>query len=205
MMNPAQDHELSDAIVPCLRALRARALRMAGSRSAAEDLVHDTVEKALRHRSQFCPGTNLQAWLNRIMGNLFIDQQRRIHRETGLTDGIAARLAAPVPEPPPAWHVLGSADVWEAIGSLNPPQRQLLHRFLRNGATYRELSEELGIPPATLGVRLLRARRKVRGLLEANLLSAAGPSGALALLATAPTRPSVRRRRAARGRVRAPA
>src|SRR3954452_16850575 len=56
------------------------ARRLAGSREEAEDLVQDTYARAFRSWQQFTPGTNLRAWLLRILTNLNIDRARRVQR-----------------------------------------------------------------------------------------------------------------------------
>ena len=60
-----------------LDALYRTGLRMTRSEAEAEDLVQETYIKAFRHRDQFTPGTNLKAWLFRILTNTFINQYRR--------------------------------------------------------------------------------------------------------------------------------
>src|SRR5881296_1058799 len=61
--------------------------RMTKSTTEAEDLVQDTVVKAMRARDQFQPGTNLKAWLLRILTNTFINRYRRGGLERDLFDG----------------------------------------------------------------------------------------------------------------------
>ena len=65
--------------------------RMTKSTTEAEDLVQDTIVKAMRARDQFQPGTNLKAWLLRILTNTFINRYRRGGLERDLLDGPGRR------------------------------------------------------------------------------------------------------------------
>ena len=158
----------AQTIMPLLGMLRRKALHLAGSRSAADDLVHDTVERALRNRQRFCVGSNLSAWLSTIMYNLAMDRRRHDRRETFLSRPMLLSLTSPEPEVRTRWDFIGREEVDDAIGRLEPRSRYLLRQFVDGHASYRELSREMGVPLRTIGVRLLRARRKVRSLLEAS-------------------------------------
>ena len=66
-------------VVPQLPYLRRRAIQLTHNREKAEDLVQDTCLRALRSFQKFQAGTNAQAWLSRILKNLFINEWRRAH------------------------------------------------------------------------------------------------------------------------------
>ena len=178
-------------LVDLRRALHQRALFLAQDRTAAEDLLQETLERALQSRDRFREGSNLGAWVFSIMRNLFIDGRRR--------RAIRARLEQKAfwlgeLEPPPRdlerdddaghpecgridhgasdWEtvspldVITSADVDEAVAMLAPAQREIFTLAYSVRLSYREIATKLGIPPSTTGTRLLRVRAKVRRRLE---------------------------------------
>src|SRR6185369_10478010 len=69
----ARDAEFGASLVGEMRVLTMQASSLAANAFLAEDLVQDTIERALRRRDTFSPGTSLRSWLLRIMRNLFID------------------------------------------------------------------------------------------------------------------------------------
>jgi RNA polymerase sigma-70 factor, ECF subfamily len=146
--------------------LRARATRLSRSASDADDLVQQTLEKALRCSAGLRLHTNPRAWLLRTMFNLFVDVRRQKARMRSLNALVEGRLAAPAPYEPCPWEMIGEGEVWQAIEDLPAYQREVLHLTAREGRSYREVSESLGVPSATVGTRLLRARQRVRTLLS---------------------------------------
>src|SRR5687767_12051337 len=70
---------MADALTGLYRQLQGRALFLTQNREAANELVQGVCERALRKQSMFAPGTNLEAWLRRVMRNLYIDELRRRH------------------------------------------------------------------------------------------------------------------------------
>lgn len=146
-------------------ALRALATRLCRSPADAGDLVQDTYERALRRRAQYEPGTNLRAWLCTILHHLFLDRCRA--RSRGPTHAPLDELVLPAPEPAsePAWAALTRDDVVAAVGRLDPEFRSVYQLHTLEGVPYQEIAARLGIPKATVGTRLARARRKLRDLL----------------------------------------
>lgn len=143
--------------VPWLQQL---ALRLTRSPSDAQDLVQDTVERALRSRASFDPRTSLQAWLTVILNNLFLDRCRRRHLQPQSLDGVdVPTLARDDAEPP--WAHLDEADVSAAAQKL-PAEFRAVFELHREGLGYQAIAERLGVPRATVGTRLLRARRQLR-------------------------------------------
>src|SRR5258708_20312874 len=100
--------------------LYARALRLARNDAVAQDLLQDTLERALRFESQYEPNSNLRAWLQRILLSVFVTRCRRLRREhraiESLTHDPCARTA---PEAAPATQALAPA-IPRAF--LSPPQ-----------------------------------------------------------------------------------
>ncbi len=143
--------------------LRGLARRLCGSAADAGDLVQDTYERALRRRAQYVPGTNLQAWMCTILHHLFLDRCRA--RSRGPTQAPLEELPAPEPVAEPAWAALTRDDVVAALGRLEPDFRRVYELHTLEGVPYQEIAAQLGIPKATVGTRLARARRKLRDIL----------------------------------------
>jgi RNA polymerase sigma-70 factor (ECF subfamily) len=180
-------------LVELRRALHQRALFLAQDRTAAEDLLQETLERALQSRDRFREGSNLGAWVFSIMRNLFIDGRRRRAIRARLEqkafwlgelepltrdperDDEAPRYAecgridvgASDPGALTPLDVITSDDVEAAVAMLAPAQQEIF--MLAYGVrrlSYREIAIKLGIPASTTGTRLLRVRAKVRRRLE---------------------------------------
>lgn len=143
----------------------------------ADDLVHDTIERAFSHRHLFQPGTNLRAWTRSIMRNLFIDRWRRkpVYLELD-----ADRTPDPSPEPfdlgPSPLDVLRLEDVRAAVQRLAPLDQMLFDQLHVQGASYREIAQRFGFKKLdTVGSRLFRIRQKLRAILEKTLAARAMP------------------------------
>lgn len=148
--------------------LRALARRLTRSQADAEDLLQDTLEKALRAWDRFQPGTNLRAWLAAIMNNLFIDRCRAGGRGAAVKLDDAGELPSPARDAEPAWAHLVEADVRAALVHVLPEFRAVYELHLE-GLGYQAIADKLGVPRATVGTRLLRARRALREVLAKTL------------------------------------
>jgi len=148
--------------------LRALARRLTRSPADAEDLLQDSLEKALRAWDRFQPGTNLRAWLSAIMNNLFIDRCRAGGRGAAVNLDEARELPSPPRDAEPAWAHLGEADVLAALVHVLPEFRAVYELHLE-GLGYQAIADKLGVPRATVGTRLLRARRALREVLAKTL------------------------------------
>jgi RNA polymerase sigma-70 factor (ECF subfamily) len=144
--------------------LRAVATRLSKNATEAEDLVQDTLERALGSLDQFQRGTSERAWLLTILHHLFIDRCRRLAREGTTVELVADALPNPVAEEEPRWARVSQDQVDDAVGQLAPGFRDTWQRHAE-GQSYEEISAALAIPSATVGTRLLRARKKLRTLL----------------------------------------
>jgi RNA polymerase sigma-70 factor (ECF subfamily) len=153
-------------VLPMRELLYRRARRMVSSEAAAEDLVQDTVERALRAYSRLVPGSNIRGWLLTIMNNTFLDQARRCSRERLTEPAKLTALSKPDPESFPLWRVVQSEHLSEALALLRPGLREVLDLYRSGIRSHRELARRLGIPTSTVGTRLFRARRQIRRLLE---------------------------------------
>jgi RNA polymerase sigma-70 factor (ECF subfamily) len=154
-----------------LDALYRTALRMTRSEADAEDLVQETFIRAFRFREQFTPGTNLKAWLFRILTNTFINQYRRKAarpQSTELDDVDESILyrhmrdVAPASESPdPETLIVDntvSTEVKEALEEL-PEKFRTTVLLDVEGFSYKEIAETLDIPIGTVMSRLHRGRK----------------------------------------------
>ena len=161
-----------------LDALYGAALRYTRSPSDAEDLVQDAFVKAYRFYDRFEPGTNMKAWLFRILTNTFINKYRRKTRERkvleGKTaepvgDGVMSRAAMrcltdPVSE---AQRRLIHAEIQEALDALPEDYRVMIVLADIEELSYKEIAEIVGCPIGTVMSRLHRARKKMQKRLTA--------------------------------------
>lgn len=145
-------------IAAMLPRLRRFALSLAGNRADADDLVQDTVERALRSLHQWQPGTRLDSWMFRIAQNLWIDamRARRVRAVTVHDPEAAAEVAVDGARDAEARMVL--ADTVKALAALPEEQRAAVALVLVEGLSYREAADVLGVPMGTLTSRLARAR-----------------------------------------------
>lgn len=149
-------------------ALAAFARRLCGSRADGDDLVQECLERALRRFDSFTPGTHGRAWLFTILHHAFIDRCRRRAADKRIDGVDAAEVAAPEPASPPAWASVTAEQFARAIDALDEDFRGV-YRMHAEGRSYQDISATLGIPVATVGTRLNRARTKLRRLLESAL------------------------------------
>lgn len=142
--------------------LRRYARALTGDRARADDLVQDTLERALVKYHLWQPGSNLRAWLFTIMHNVFINQLRA--QPAGMTDGLDDESALMAVRPTQSdW--LEVRDLQAALQQLPAEQRAVLLLVGLEQMTYEETSSVLGIPMGTVMSRLSRARGRLRTLL----------------------------------------
>lgn len=151
--------ELRDGLAKLLPELHARALRMTRNPSLAEDLVQDAVERALRFETHFEPGTNLRAWVQRILFSVFITKCRRSRRERHALDDLGHDPCAwTAPEAPPCMVEL-SPSTARAVEALPPAFREAIELVDLGEVSYKDAAAMLGIPVGTVMSRLHRGRR----------------------------------------------
>ncbi len=149
-------------------ALQATALRLCGNPTDARDLVQDTLERGLRNLARYKPGTDGRAWLLTILHHIFIDRCRSHTRERRAdvsTEEVEERVAAPEAEAQPGWASISPEQLREALEKIPEEFRLVYQLHALEGRSYIEISERLGIPKATVGTRLIRARRRLKELL----------------------------------------
>jgi len=162
--------------MPLMPSLYSAALRLTRNPSDAEDLVQETYLRAYRGFGGFTPGTNLKAWLYRILTNTFINAYRKRQREpvtvleeeipdwylydrlaqgSGDTSSAEAQVLEHMPD----------EDVQAALDSLPEGFRMAVYLADVEGFSYKEIAEILGIPIGTVMSRLHRGRKTLEKLL----------------------------------------
>lgn len=147
-------------IVPYIPNLRRYARALVGDRDGADDLVQDTLERAVRKFHLWRPG-DLRAWLFSIMHNVFVNQIKS--RKIGLDVEIDEEtLAARIPT------VTGTdvMDLQRALRGLAPEQREVVLLVALEDMSYADVSRALGIPIGTVMSRLSRGRERLRRLMD---------------------------------------
>ena len=154
-----------------LDALYRTGLRMTRSAPDAEDLVQETCIRAFRFRDQFQPGTNLKAWLFRILTNTFINEYRKRASQPNFSElddveentlyRTMAGRAAPSSSPQPEREVLENMVSSEVASALEDLPEKFRSTVLLDveGFSYKEIAETLGIPIGTVMSRLHRGRK----------------------------------------------
>lgn len=149
--------------------LRRYARALTGERSAADDLVQDTLERALSRFHLWRRGSDLRAWLFTIMHNIYVNQTRsKMRRQHEALENEPAADAARAPEPD--WLEL--RDLEAALARLPEEQRAVVLLVGLEQFTYEETARVLGVPIGTVMSRLSRARERLRTILGGDFKAA---------------------------------
>lgn len=166
-----------DAAMPLLDQLYGGALKMTRNPQDAEDLVQETYLKGFQNFEKFTPGTNLKAWLYRIMTNTYINNYRKKQRQPlqtsadELTDSqlyttsghdSAGLVSAEVE----ALAAMPDTTIAAALNDLSEEYRRVVYYADVVGLAYKEIAEVLEIPLGTVMSRLNRGRKKLREALK---------------------------------------
>lgn len=150
----------SPEIVAHIPRLRRYARALVGDSHRADDLVQDTLERALEKFNLWRRGSDLRAWLFTIMHNVFINQLKA-RRELALDKAVEDGLQS-TPQSDP----LALRDLEVALGLLPMEQREVLLLVGLEQLSYAEVSKALSIPVGTVMSRLSRGRERLRALLS---------------------------------------
>ncbi|KOF18404.1 RNA polymerase sigma factor [Ensifer adhaerens] len=156
-------------VVNLIPALRAFARSFATSQFEADDLVQDTLFRALRSLDRFEPGTNLKSWLFTIMHNAFRTQYRIRQRELPVSADYFSELTLPV-APTQDWCVLNTR-LRTALESITPEHREILIMIAGFGLSYQEAAAICRCPVGTIKSRLSRAREELELEMHGNPLN----------------------------------
>ncbi len=164
--------EFEGQAFPLMPGLYGAALRLTRNPADAEDLVQETFLRAFRGFRTFEPGTNLRAWMYRILTNTFINSYRKRQREpqTIPDDGVEEwylynRLAREAPDSSAEAAVLESLpdeDVQAALEALPDGFRTAVLLADVEGFSYKEIAEIMGVPIGTVMSRLHRGRKALQ-------------------------------------------
>lgn len=163
---------MREALLAAVPSLRAFAISLSGNVDRADDLVQETLLRALSHIDSFQPGTNLNAWLFTILRNLFHSEYRKRRREVEDSDGAyAARLSTQ----PEQGARLDLEDFKAALARLPPDQREVLLLVGASGFSYEEAAEICQCAVGTIKSRVNRARTRLAQLLAVESVDDIGP------------------------------
>jgi RNA polymerase sigma-70 factor (ECF subfamily) len=142
------------SLVCHIPALDAYARRLSRSRARSDDLVQETLLRALRSQHRFQADTNMEAWLFTILRNQFY---RELRQGNVLTEDVDGERAAQLSVPPNQDQLVDYRRLLEAMQRLSPSQQQLLTLIAR-GSSYAEMAQICGCETGTLKSRIWRTR-----------------------------------------------
>ncbi len=164
--------EIRDALLAAVPSLRAFAISLSGQVDRADDLVQDTLLRALSHIDRFERGTNLNAWLFTILRNLFHSEYRKRRREVEDPDGSYAGRLKTQPE---QGSRLDFEDFRTALAKLPHDQREALLLVGASGFSYEEAANICECAVGTIKSRVNRARSRLATLLAVDDVADLGP------------------------------
>ena len=171
-----QTLDFATAVTPFADQLYPTALRMTRNPADAEDLVQETFAKAFANFHQFRAGTNLRAWLYRILTNTFINGYRKKQREPRqettdeIKDWQLARAEAHTSSGMRSAETevldhLPDSDIKQALARIPLDFQEVIYLVDIEGYAYKEVAERMHTPLGTVMSRLHRARRQLREML----------------------------------------
>lgn len=143
-----------------LPALRRYALSLTRNASDAEDLVHDTLVRAIERGATFRPEGNLRGWLMSILHNLYVDGRRSGASAAAHGQEMAAQAGEALA--PNQLDSVRLAQVRRAFDSLPDEQREAMHLVTIEGLSYDEAAAVLNVPAGTVMSRISRGREALR-------------------------------------------
>jgi RNA polymerase sigma-70 factor (ECF subfamily) len=166
------DPSVRDTILAAVPSLRAFAISLSGNVDRADDLVQETLLRALAHIDSFQPGTNMSAWLFTILRNLFRSEYRKRRREVEDPEGNYAESLKSQPE---QTGRVEFQEFREALAKLPEDQREALILVGASGFSYDEAAAICGCAVGTIKSRVNRARNRLAQLLSIESPNDFGP------------------------------
>jgi RNA polymerase sigma-70 factor (ECF subfamily) len=163
---------LRDAMLAAVPSLRAFAISLSGNIDRADDLVQETLLRAIANIDSFQPGTNMSAWMFTILRNLFRSEYRKRRREVEDTDGSYAESLKSHPEQNSR---LEFQEFRAALAKLPPDQREALILVGASGFSYEEAASICDCAVGTIKSRVNRARTRLADLLSIESAEDFGP------------------------------
>ena len=164
---------VQDAMLAAVPGLRAFAMSLCGKFDRADDLVQETLIRAMTNIHSFTPGTNLSAWLFTILRNQFRSEYRKRRREVEDADGSYLDGLHSAPE---QHSRLEFTELFAALAKLPLEQREALLLVGASGFSYDEAAKICGIAVGTIKSRVNRARTLLAALLERDSADKLGPN-----------------------------
>ena len=168
----ALDPQIRDAILATVPSLRAFAISLCGNVDRADDLVQETLLRALANIDSFQPGTNMSAWLFTILRNLFRSEYRKRRREVEDADG---RYAESLKSQPEQTGRVEFQEFRAALDKIPDDQREALILVGASGFSYEEAAQICGCAVGTIKSRVNRARNRLAQLLAIETPADLGP------------------------------
>ncbi len=142
------------------------ALSLTKDRDDAQDLLQESILRALTYRDKFQDNTNFKAWLYTIMKNTFINDHRRGKRTAALMDRVEQErtVVSKVQMPSSPENLVRMGEIQTSLSKLDNAFREpfTMHH---EGYKYHEIADKLGIPIGTVKSRIFQARQRLMGML----------------------------------------
>jgi RNA polymerase sigma-70 factor (ECF subfamily) len=155
--------ELRAELLSAIPSLRAFAISLCADVDRADDLVQETITRAITHIELFEPGTKLPAWLFTILRNTFYSEHRKRGREV---QDIEGTYAATLTTPPDQEEKVAHQDFLAALQKLQRDQREALLLVGAEGLSYEEAARIMGVAEGTIKSRIHRARANLAQVLN---------------------------------------
>jgi len=166
------DPSLRETMLKAVPSLRAFAISLSGNVDRADDLVQETLLRAMANIDSFQVGTNMPAWLFTILRNLFRTEYRKRRREVEDVDGSYMEGLKSQPE---QHSRIDFEEFRVALGELPPVQREALLLVGASGFSYEEAAEICDCAVGTIKSRVFRARARLAELLSIETSDEFGP------------------------------
>jgi RNA polymerase sigma-70 factor (ECF subfamily) len=166
------DEQLRKTVLAAVPSLRAFAISLCGNVDRADDLVQETLLRAIANINSFQPGTNMSAWLFTILRNHFRSEYRKRRREVEDSDG---RYAETLKSQPEQYGRVEFREFREALTQLPADQREALVLVGASGFSYEEAAHICGCAVGTIKSRVNRARTRLAELMSIDATDDFGP------------------------------